>query len=53
MVQLKTTGEQTEEDFRKPLSQGTHIIGVVWAMSDVKLNNQLEKEHAVILSFFD
>jgi len=51
MVKSKTTGEQTAED-GKPFSQGTLSIGVVWAMSDVKLDNQLEKEHAFKLSYF-
>jgi len=51
-IQSKTTGEKTAEDW-KPFGQGTHGIGVVRAMSDVKLHNQLEKEDAFILSYFN
>jgi len=43
MVQSKTIREQTTEG-GNPLRQATHSIGVDWAMSDVKLHNQLEKE---------
>jgi len=52
MVQLKTTGEQTTEG-GKPLRQATHTICVEREMSDVKLHNQLEKEDASILSYFN
>jgi len=52
MVRSKTTSEQTAEDCW-PFSQRTHSIGVDQAMSDVKLHNQLEKEYAFILSYFN
>jgi len=52
MVLSKTTGEQTAEG-GKPLRQATHSIGVVRAISDVKLHSQLEKEYAFILSYFN
>jgi len=45
MVQSKTTGE--------PIRQATHSVDVDQAMSDVKLHNQIEKEYAFTLSYFN